>query len=238
MAAERLRRPAAGVGEAPCRPRPVSFRTPVRPTSSRRSPPRSPASTRWACARRRSRSRRPSPSRRPPRSRSGSTAATVPTLPSRVWDSSAPVRRASRRAGSSVGRGPAGSPGGLEVLSPEKRASNLASFLQVCRFPPASDYEGDGKVNLATWTSSGSAVGTWSVTSTSTGGKLLALPKLGVAGDVPVPGDYDGDGKTDQATWNPATGIWTVTLSSTNKTATTTLAANKGEVAVPGDYDG
>ncbi len=88
--------------------------------------------------------------------------------------------------------------------------------------PPATDFNGDGKTEIAVFRPS---TGAWYVQ----GGAATAW---GANGDVPVPGDYNGDGRTEIAVFRPSTGAWYV-----QGGATTAWGAN-GDVPVPGDYNG
>ena len=64
---------------------------------------------------------------------------------------------------------------------------------------------------------------------------------VGRLGALPVQGDYDGDGRTDPATYGPASGLWSIRLSTTGYTTNTQIQVQwglPGDVPVPGDYDG
>ncbi|MGH9140100.1 MAG: beta strand repeat-containing protein [Vicinamibacterales bacterium] len=100
----------------------------------------------------------------------------------------------------------------------------------------ATDYDGDGKSDLATFNP---ATGRWAILLSATGYTTSISATLGVSTDVPVPGDYDGDGRTDIAIYRPAQGKWIILTSSsgfTRKVAYTWGEA--GDLPMPGDYDG
>ena len=59
-----------------------------------------------------------------------------------------------------------------------------------------SDYDGDGKVDLAVYRPS---AGVWFILHSITGYATAASYQWGTTGDIPVRGDYDGDGKADAA---------------------------------------
>ncbi|HKF68725.1 MAG TPA: FG-GAP-like repeat-containing protein [Vicinamibacterales bacterium] len=100
----------------------------------------------------------------------------------------------------------------------------------------ASDYDGDGKGDLAVFTPS---TGKWSVLQSSSNYMNSFSLILGASTDVPVPGDYDGDGKTDAAVYTPSTGKWTVMKSSSAFASSMSATWGvSGDVPVPGDYDG
>jgi len=96
----------------------------------------------------------------------------------------------------------------------------------------SSDYDGDGKADLAIWRP---ATATFWVYASTTGSTITK--QLGASTDIPVPGDFDGDGKTDFAVFRPATGVWTIFQSSNGATVTGQWGT-LGDVPVPGDFDG
>ncbi len=95
-----------------------------------------------------------------------------------------------------------------------------------------SDFDGDGKADLAIWRPSTATFWIYNSANGSTTTK-----QWGAATDLPVPGDYDGDGQTDIAVWRPSTGVWIV-LNSSNGATVTGQWGNSTDVPVPGDYDG
>jgi hypothetical protein len=100
----------------------------------------------------------------------------------------------------------------------------------------ASDYDGDGKSDLAVFTPS---TGKWSVLQSSSNYVNSFSVALGASTDTPVPGDYDGDGKADVAVYTPSTGTWSILSSSSSyRSLVTATGGALGDVPVPGDYDG
>jgi FG-GAP-like repeat len=73
--------------------------------------------------------------------------------------------------------------------------------------PVPADYDGDGKADLAVYSSTGA----WSIVRSSDGGNTV----VGWGGPswTPVVADYDGDGRADIAVYNSA-GVWSIIRSS------------------------
>src|SRR4051794_11831977 len=67
----------------------------------------------------------------------------------------------------------------------------------------ASDFDSDGKVDVAVFTAANAA---WSILNSRT--QTVSNYAWGAVGDIPVPHDYDGDGTTDLAVFRPVTGTW------------------------------
>ncbi len=112
---------------------------------------------------------------------------------------------------------------GLFVLDASQIAAPLKNRV--------SDFDGDGKTDLSSYTPSN---GNWAVEN-STGGNLINY-QFGLVGDQIVSGDYDGDGKSDFAVWRPSTGVWYVANSS-NGTFGITQFGLDGDIPVSADYD-
>jgi hypothetical protein len=115
-------------------------------------------------------------------------------------------------------------------------ATSSAALLTVLRGNARSDFDGDGKTDLALFRPS---TGIWYIEQSTTNYTTYLAQQWGLTTDRPLNGDYDGDGKADLALYRPSTGIWYVMLSSTNYTSY--IAHQWGlstDIPVPGDYDG
>jgi hypothetical protein len=97
-----------------------------------------------------------------------------------------------------------------------------------------SDFDGDGKTDLAVWQSSS---GIWHIIKSANGATQLQQWGQSSLGDLAAPGDYDGDGKTDIAIFRPSDGNWYI-LTSANGASTIQNWGQNGDVPVPADYDG
>jgi hypothetical protein len=94
-----------------------------------------------------------------------------------------------------------------------------------------SDFDGDGKTDLSTFTPS---TGIWSVERSSNG--AFSQNAFGLAGDRLSTGDYDGDGKSDISVWRPSNGQW-YRINSSNSTFWQNQFGANGDVPVEADYD-
>lgn len=94
---------------------------------------------------------------------------------------------------------------------------------------PVSDFDGDGKSDLAYFSSSNE----WKHLNSAGGGGTVVW---GLNTDRLVPGDYNGDCRTDYAVFRD--GNWYIRTAGTNSTQIYYRFGQTGDIPVPGDYDG
>lgn len=96
-----------------------------------------------------------------------------------------------------------------------------------------SDYDGDGKADVAVWRP-GSSHSVFYVLPSTTGTPFGV--QWGAPTDFPVAADYDGDGKSDLAVWRPSDGVWYILQSYTN-TPLGVAWGQSGDVPIPSTYN-
>jgi hypothetical protein len=80
--------------------------------------------------------------------------------------------------------------------------------------PVPADYDGDGKLDPATWRPS---TGVWAFLKSGSGYASQTVA-FGASDDVPLPADQDADGKADLLVWRAFAATWYVLTSSSNYT--------------------
>lgn len=103
--------------------------------------------------------------------------------------------------------------------------------------PVVGDFDGDGRLDPAVFSSFLSANGTatWRILQSSV--NQLVLIGFGSPTDIPVPADYDGDGLTNIAVFRPSNGTWYTNQNPATNFGGIQFGAN-GDLPVPADYDG
>ncbi len=97
-------------------------------------------------------------------------------------------------------------------------------------FNPASDFDGDGKGDLAVFRSSNS---NWYIGRSNAD---YVAQSYGATTDKIVPADYDGDGMNDIAVFTPETGTWKIKLQAGGEMVV--RWGQTGDIPVPADYSG
>lgn len=120
----------------------------------------------------------------------------------------------------------------------EVRAQTDPTDLNSCPILLGTDYNGDGRSDLAVCTTNAQEM-LWYVRSLAPPSNVVIWGQSwGASNMVPVPGDYDGDGIADIAVYERATGDWYI-----RKTNYTVIAwdlnwGGANMIPVWGDYDG
>lgn len=108
--------------------------------------------------------------------------------------------------------------------------------------PVPGDYDGDTRLDVAVFDTSGADAGTWYILQGGTSFTTAFSVVWGDVDDRPIPADYDGDTRLDLAVQDRGGedgGTWYILQGGSN--FTTAFSVKWGEadgVPVPGDYDG
>lgn len=119
----------------------------------------------------------------------------------------------------------------VRVFNSSDSTVSTFSFGSDGDIPVYSDYDGDGKADLAVYRPTD---GVWFILRSSNGS--IDYVNFGISTDRPVPGDYDGDGKADIAVFRASEGVWFLLQSTAGFRAV--QFGSPGDVPVPADFDG
>jgi endonuclease/exonuclease/phosphatase family metal-dependent hydrolase len=109
----------------------------------------------------------------------------------------------------------------------------IISKLSLNKIPIKGDFDGDGKIDIATFDFTTSI---WEITNSSNDENVTH--DFGWVGhDTPVPADYDGDGKTDLAVYRFTDGEWNIRYSNGGNYKNS-WGGEPTDIPVPADYDG
>jgi hypothetical protein len=97
-----------------------------------------------------------------------------------------------------------------------------------------SDFDGDGKIDIAIYRQSS---GAWFINTSGDSG-THGTGFGGDPSDIPVLGDFDGDGKTDICIYRASTGAWFNYPSGGGSIYGRGFGGDPSDIPVPGDYDG
>jgi hypothetical protein len=104
--------------------------------------------------------------------------------------------------------------------------------------PVPTDYDGDGRADLAVWRPQS---GEWYLRFSATNYTTVAVHQWGLPGDEPQVSDFDGDGRADLAVYRPLNGMWYIKHSSTDYNEATHSEYQwglPGDKPMASDYDG
>jgi subtilisin family serine protease len=107
----------------------------------------------------------------------------------------------------------------------------LSALTPLTNDKAVSDFDGDGKTDVAVYRSSNSG---WYVQRSTNG--AITSQAFGTPEDIATPGDFDGDGKADIAVFRPSNGYWYLMQSTAGFSAR--LFGQSGDIPAAGDYDG
>lgn len=123
---------------------------------------------------------------------------------------------------------------GADIIKPVADPTNSTTFIQwgtVGDKPFASDFDGDGKADLAVFRPS---TRSWYIRRSSDAG--FTSLQWGVETDIPLVRDFDGDGKADVAVFRPSNGAWYIRRSFNGQLLAYQFGQN-GDIPTAADFD-
>jgi hypothetical protein len=119
-------------------------------------------------------------------------------------------------------------------ISPQYTAT-IINYNPATAADAPSDFDGDGKTDIAIFRPSDTSAAEWWY-SRSSDGETYAT-QFGISSDKVVAADFTGDGKTDIAFFRPSTGYWYI-LRSEDSTFYAIPFGTVGDITMPADFDG